>query len=88
MQRWCVVTIISAVEGAARGGPAASLHVWLLTQHWYCVANTSCTAAFTTCGLVYAQVVLSTHAVGGLTMFDFIMAAKLDALDIEYSPKW
>lgn len=34
------------------------------------------------------QVVLCTHAVGGLTMFDFIMAAKLDALDIEYSPKW
>jgi 4a-hydroxytetrahydrobiopterin dehydratase len=38
--------------------------------------------------LVHAQVVLSTHAVGGLTMFDLIMAAKLDALDIEYSPKW
>ncbi|KAF6264988.1 heme peroxidase-related protein [Scenedesmus sp. NREL 46B-D3] len=34
------------------------------------------------------QVVLSTHAAGGLTMFDFVMAAKLDALDIEYSPKW
>lgn len=34
------------------------------------------------------KVVLATHAVGGLTMFDFIMAAKLDALDIEYSPKW
>jgi 4a-hydroxytetrahydrobiopterin dehydratase len=34
------------------------------------------------------QVVLSTHAVDGLTMFDFIMAAKLDALDIDYSPKW
>ena len=31
---------------------------------------------------------LSTHAVGGLTMPDFILAAKLDALPVEYSPKW
>eukprot|EP00878_Enallax_costatus_P006753 GHUV01007079.1.p1 GENE.GHUV01007079.1~~GHUV01007079.1.p1 ORF type:complete len:189 (+),score=46.19 GHUV01007079.1:128-694(+) len=34
------------------------------------------------------KVVLSTHAVGGLTMFDLIMAAKLDAVEVEYSPKW
>ncbi|GLI71067.1 hypothetical protein VaNZ11_015984 [Volvox africanus] len=34
------------------------------------------------------EINLSTHAVGGLTLPDFAMAAKLDALDIEYSPKW
>ncbi|KAF8070914.1 PDL2 [Scenedesmus sp. PABB004] len=34
------------------------------------------------------QVVLSTHAIGGVSMFDLILAAKLDALPVEYSPKW
>jgi hypothetical protein len=29
-----------------------------------------------------------THAAGGITMYDFVMAAKLDRLDVEYSPKW
>ncbi len=34
------------------------------------------------------EVVLSTHAAGGLTMFDFTLAAKIDDLKIDYSPKW
>ena len=34
------------------------------------------------------QVILSTHAIGGLAMADFVMAAKLDALAVDYSPKW
>ena len=34
------------------------------------------------------RVVLSTHVVGGLTFLDFILAAKLDALPVTYSPKW
>ncbi|KAL3153267.1 hypothetical protein ABBQ38_011615 [Trebouxia sp. C0009 RCD-2024] len=34
------------------------------------------------------QVVLATHAIGGLSMFDVILAAKIDALPVEYSPKW
>ena len=34
------------------------------------------------------QVVLATHAIGGLSMFDAILAAKIDSLPIEYSPKW
>ena len=34
------------------------------------------------------RVVLSTHAVGGLTQPDAIMAAKLDGLPVDYSPKW
>jgi len=34
------------------------------------------------------QVVLSTHTIGGLSMFDAIMAAKIDALSVDYSPKW
>jgi hypothetical protein len=32
--------------------------------------------------------VLTTHAARGLTMFDAIMAAKVDALPVQYSPKW
>lgn len=34
------------------------------------------------------EVVLSTHAVGGLTMPDLVLAAKLDTIEVEYSPKW
>lgn len=34
------------------------------------------------------RIVLSTHEVGGLTMLDFILAAKLDAVECTYSPKW
>ena len=34
------------------------------------------------------QVVVATHAIRGLSMFDAILAAKIDALPIEYSPKW
>ena len=35
------------------------------------------------------RVVLSTHAVGGLTLPDFILAAKIDALPwSDFSPKW
>jgi 4a-hydroxytetrahydrobiopterin dehydratase len=36
----------------------------------------------------FPQVVLTTHAAGGLSMQDFIMAARIDALSVEYSPKW
>lgn len=28
------------------------------------------------------------HATGGLTLNDFILAAKLDQIEVEYSPKW
>ncbi|GIL61753.1 hypothetical protein Vafri_16142 [Volvox africanus] len=34
------------------------------------------------------EINLSTHAVGGLTLPDFALAAKLDTLEVEYSPKW
>ena len=35
------------------------------------------------------EVKVSTHAVGGLTRFDFILAAKIDAeCESVYSPKW
>ncbi len=34
------------------------------------------------------EINLSTHVVGGLTRPDFALAAKLDAIDVEYSPKW
>jgi hypothetical protein len=31
---------------------------------------------------------VSTHAVNGLTAGDFVLASKIDALPVEYSPKW
>lgn len=31
---------------------------------------------------------LSTHAIGGLSLPDFILAAKIDALPVTCSPKW
>lgn len=31
---------------------------------------------------------LTTHARGGITINDFIVAAKLDAIPVTYSPKW
>ncbi len=34
------------------------------------------------------EVCISTHAVGGLTYPDFVLAAKLDMIDADYSPKW
>ena len=34
------------------------------------------------------QVDLSTHAIGGLSLPDFVLAAKIDEIKVEYSPKW
>jgi 4a-hydroxytetrahydrobiopterin dehydratase len=34
------------------------------------------------------QVVICTHAVGGLTLFDLILASKIDEIPVVYSPKW
>ena len=34
------------------------------------------------------EVVIFTHKVGGLTLNDFVLARKLNAAPIEYSPKW
>ena len=34
------------------------------------------------------RVDLSTHAIGGLSMPDLVLAAKIDALPVECSPKW
>mmetsp|Transcript_18752 Transcript_18752/g.47907 ORF Transcript_18752/g.47907 Transcript_18752/m.47907 type:complete len:90 (+) Transcript_18752:272-541(+) len=34
------------------------------------------------------QVDLSTHAIGGLSMPDLVLAAKIDAIPVEFSPKW
>lgn len=31
---------------------------------------------------------MSTHAVGGLTMPDLVLAAKIDDIEVKYSPKW
>lgn len=34
------------------------------------------------------EVNVLTHAVSGITMADLVLAAKLDAIEVEYSPKW
>mmetsp|Transcript_37573 Transcript_37573/g.94964 ORF Transcript_37573/g.94964 Transcript_37573/m.94964 type:complete len:199 (-) Transcript_37573:241-837(-) len=34
------------------------------------------------------QVDMWTHSIGGLALPDFILAAKIDELEVEYSPKW
>jgi hypothetical protein len=34
------------------------------------------------------QVVLSTHAIKAISLLDMVMAAKIDALPVQYSPKW
>jgi len=34
------------------------------------------------------RVVVTTHAIGGLSLHDFVLAAKLDKVDVTYSPKW
>ena len=34
------------------------------------------------------EVVLWTHAAGGLTVYDFKLARGLDSITIDYSPKW
>ena len=31
---------------------------------------------------------LSTHAIGGLSLPDLVLAAKIDAIPVECSPKW
>ncbi|KAI8468724.1 MAG: pterin 4 alpha carbinolamine dehydratase-domain-containing protein [Monoraphidium minutum] len=34
------------------------------------------------------EIVFTTHAIGGLAMADFVMAAKVDRIPVDYSPKW
>ncbi len=34
------------------------------------------------------RIELSTHAIGGLSMPDMVLAAKIDNIPCEYSPKW
>ena len=34
------------------------------------------------------RVDLSTHSIGGLSLPDLVLAAKIDGIEVEYSPKW
>lgn len=34
------------------------------------------------------SITVSTHVVGGITQPDIILAAKLDAIPVDFSPKW
>ena len=34
------------------------------------------------------RVDLTTHAIGGLSLPDLVIAAKLDNIDVDYSPRW
>ena len=36
----------------------------------------------------FLQVDLCTHAIGGLSKQDLIIAARIDAIPVDYSPKW
>ena len=37
---------------------------------------------------VQVEVGVYTHAVGSITMPDLVLAAKIDGIEVEYSPKW
>jgi hypothetical protein len=52
-----------------------------------CIIN-SCCSNLDYRAVVLMQVVLSTHAIKALSLFDIVMAAKIDALPVQYSPKW
>ena len=39
-------------------------------------------------GYKHVRIVVSTHEAGGLTALDFALAAKIDALPVEYDPAW
>lgn len=39
-------------------------------------------------GNVHLQIVLTTHAIGGLSEFDIRLAAEIDSLPVEYSKRW
>ena len=34
------------------------------------------------------EVVIWTHAIGGLTQSDFILAREMEKIKVDYSPKW
>ena len=34
------------------------------------------------------EVVIWTHATGGLTLSDFVLAKALESIKVDYSPKW
>ncbi len=34
------------------------------------------------------QIIIFTHSLNGLTTADFELASALDAIDVDYSPKW
>lgn len=34
------------------------------------------------------RIEVSTHAIGALSLHDIVLAAKIDALPVDYSPKW
>lgn len=36
----------------------------------------------------HVEVCLSTHSIGGLSMADVVLAAKIDGIEVLYSPKW
>lgn len=34
------------------------------------------------------EISIHTHSIGGLTNYDFLLARGIDAIEIDYSPKW
>ena len=52
------------------------------------IAEDEATTPTSTSGWRNVRVELSTHAIGGLSLPDLVLAAKIDAIPTEYSPKW
>jgi 4a-hydroxytetrahydrobiopterin dehydratase len=34
------------------------------------------------------EIIITTHAIEGLSLHDFVLAAKLDQVEVVYSPRW
>lgn len=78
-------------EIAEQEGHHPDLHLinYREVQVWDIHAYVDNCKRFRQCSIfMIVQVVLSTHAIGGVSTFDAILAAKIDALPVEYSPKW
>ena len=58
----------------------------MVKKDWIAVPHFTLSYVFT--GWRNVAIELSTHAIGGLSLPDLVLAAKIDAVPVEYSPKW
>lgn len=62
--------------------------MWRSVASGHAGTTTQPSAVLLLCWNVLLQVVLSTHAIKALSLLDMVMAAKIDGLPVQYSPKW